>query len=351
MKTLLVTIVVSLSILLGCKSDIPGPAPAGPAWIVYTHETSPLVGNKINSIAVGADGKLWFATDSGASSFSTSSNSWATFRDSLRAVGTAVYKVNSICEAKDRSIWFGLTGGGVQRFNAQGSSGSTWIRYLPPTVGSYGIDALVADRSSAAQFGEVWVGSTGGVDYFKLQSTTAVTTSHFGQPPLPDSRVVTAAINPINNHIWFGTLTGGAAEVYFDISFSWTAHEAPALRGSRINGIAFDISNNVWFARNNGGAKLNLTSGNWSFYTPDSTGGRMPGGVVRSVETDLHSTRWFGTNSGLVRIADTTWTIFTKANSLLPSDTISAVKYDLRGNLWIGTPHGVAAFKEGGTTF
>ena len=123
------------------------------------------------------------------------------------------------------------------------------------------------------------------------------------------------------------------------------------LIGSRINGIAFDISNNVWFARNNGGAKLNLTSGNWTFYTPDSTGGRMPGGVVRSVETDLRSTRWFGTDSGLVRIADTTWTIFTKANSPLPSDTITAVRYDLRGNLWIGTPKGVAAFKETGTTF
>jgi ligand-binding sensor domain-containing protein len=123
------------------------------------------------------------------------------------------------------------------------------------------------------------------------------------------------------------------------------------VNSARVNDIAFDVATNVWFAKDIGVAALNINSNVWQNFTRDSTRGRLPSDVVHGVATDLHLTRWFGTDSGLVRLADTAWTTFNTSNSPLPSNQVTAVRYDQRGNLWIGTANGVAAYKHGGTTF
>ena len=78
----------------------------------------------------------------------------------------------------------------------------------------------------------------------------------------------------------------------------------------------------------------------------------MPAGEILAVTTDLGSTRWFGTDQGLVRLRDTTWTTFTMADiPELPGNVITALTYDKLGNLWIGTETGLAVFNETGTRF
>jgi ligand-binding sensor domain-containing protein len=164
--------------------------------------------------------------------------------------------------------------------------------------------------------------------------------------------VTCGTANIVDNHIWLGGQTNGVLEVYYDLTdYTWNLYTPTLDPGSQTNGIAFDLNDNVWLARNNGACSYNKTSGKWTFYVSDSTGGRMPNTYCRAVETDLHSSRWFGTDSGLVGLRDTSWVKFTAANSPLPSDTVSALKYDFRGNLWIGTPRGLAVYNPEGTQF
>jgi ligand-binding sensor domain-containing protein len=162
--------------------------------------------------------------------------------------------------------------------------------------------------------------------------------------------MVSAVTNPIDNHIWFGAQIGGAIEVYFDTDYRWGRYESPAEQ-YRVNSIAFDLTSNVWFGKEIGASRLHLTSGGWTYYTADSTNGQFPGGAVNSLETDYHTTRWFGTDSGVVLLEDTSYSRFTQDNSPLPNNRISSVELDLRGNLWIGTQFGVAVYRKGGTVF
>ena len=68
--------------------------------------------------------------------------------------------------------------------------------------------------------------------------------------------------------------------------------------------------------------------------------------------TNLFETRWFGTNHGLARLQDTTWTLFNRNNTpALGSDSITALAYDSRKNLWIWTANGVMVYNPEGTEF
>jgi ligand-binding sensor domain-containing protein len=343
----------SALLLISCKNDIPGPPERGPVWIVYTQSSSPLLNNHVNALNMTSDAKLLIGTDSGASMFAIRDNSWSTFKDSLTL--TSLKKVRAIAEGKDRSLWFGLLVGAA-RFNQYAQSTNRWERYsseLPSTA----VTAIAVDRSQGLQtvYGEVWIGtSSGAAKYHQSDETpgqwtdmTSGLTTYLGT-----RQVTFGTANILDNHIWLGGQIGGAVEVFYDLAgYSWVAYTPTFDPGSQTNGIAFDLNNTVWLARNNGACSYNKSSGIWTYYTADSTGGRMPNTYCRAVETDLHSSRWFGTDSGLVGLRDTSWVKFTAANSPLPSDTVSALKYDFRGNLWIGTPRGLAVYNPEGTQF
>ena len=134
-----------------------------------------------------------------------------------------------------------------------------------------------------------------------------------------------------------------------DGQLHWTPY--PLQLDSKINSIGFDLHNTVWFGAQNGVENLNVSSSVRGSYCADSTVSGSPCGPVRVVVTNHQSIRWFGTETGLARLSDTTWTHFTAENSPLPSDTVTALLYDFNQNLWIGTVNGLAVYNEAGITF
>ncbi|MBN1577572.1 MAG: hypothetical protein JW913_13520 [Chitinispirillaceae bacterium] len=46
---------------------------------------------------------------------------------------------------------------------------------------------------------------------------------------------------------------------------------------------------------------------------------------------------WVGTNAGLARYDDTAWSVFDTANSPLPGNRVFGIDFDNQGNLWTGT--------------
>ena len=337
----------------GCKEqDILPPPPPGPAWRVFHKSDTTLLDNKINAITVALDGRVWISTDLGASYFQR--GSWGWVRDSLYG-----YRVNSIVEAKDRSIWFCLSGGGVMRYRPFALSGAIWQRFTEPDLIYDVVNSSAADRSARTQYGELWFTSVFGISRFVQTSTESGSWFKYSQndsgqhvSQFPTNSFLVALTKPDDNTIWFGAEKGGAVFVTYGLAnLQWNVL-GPLFGDPRVISIGFDLFQHVWIGRDAGGVStIDFKTYTWTEYNSETTNGIIPGGRINAIVTDHQQIRWFGTDSGLVRFNNTTWTKYTTENSRLPSNTITALCYDVRGNLWVGTADGIIVYNENGVEF
>lgn len=75
----------------------------------------------------------------------------------------------------------------------------------------------------------------------------------------------------------------------------------------------------------------------------------MPQTSVLSIAFDKQGNTWFGTNGdGLVRLdaSQTNWTVYTTANSTLPSNCVYSVAVDKKGVVWVATAAGIVQIKN-----
>ena len=343
----------------GCSSPTAStPPPPTEKWQVFRQVPGGLINNHINSIYFDNSRRIWIATNDGVSYFS--GGAWASLRDSLTSNdghgGPPSHRVSSIVQGKDRSMWFGLTGGGVQRYNPL-SSIAVWTRYTGESTLHGLISDLIlsmtADVSNQSAYGEVWFTSALGISRFIGAANETGTWrfyTHDNTDQIPSNQVW-ASVNKLDdNSMWFGTQSGGAVSVEYGLAgLDWTRY--PLRVDSKINSVAFDLHNTVWFGTQDGAESFNTQSSVWTSFRADSAGTQLPPGPVNAVVTNHQNVRWFGTNSGLARFNDTTWTQFTRANSPLPSDTITALAFDFNQNIWIGTLNGVAVYNGSGVHF
>lgn len=344
------TVVVLISFgFQACRETNLGPPQAGPQWISFNSSNSGLLNNHVNAILTDAVGVLWIATDSGACSLSY--GSWNSIVDELTFQTNAGPKstVTSIALGSDASLWFGLAGGGLARYNQRAVT-TVWRRFTTADgIPSNFVLSVAADQ----KLGWIWCSSldSGVARFIPMTNETGVwarfTSSN---STLPSDIVRCVAYNPIDFSIWFGTQFNGV--VYINGGGDW---QQPIIFPGPVNfpvdAIAFDV-NTTWFATWDGILSFAPETYVWRKYISTNTRGVVPVGIVNAVTTDYLTTRWFGTNAGIVRLSDTSWAKFNRENTpQLPSDTITALTRDFRGNLWIGTPNGVAVYNEAGVKF
>jgi ligand-binding sensor domain-containing protein len=212
------------------------------------------------------------------------------------------------------------------------------------------VAAVAADLSNATIDGEMWI-VTGGLNRVILNSTNGGTWIDYQSPQIPSNQNTVAVTSPLDYSIWIGSVSNGMEMVTYTPNFAISNIPIPSGYVGKITGIAFDGNHNVWMSKDIGVSAVNLLSNNWIHYKSADTSGHLPRGNVNAVASDLGPNRWFGTDSGLVHLVDTTWSRFTTANSPLPNDTVTSLSYDTRGNLWIGTRNGAAAYRPEGTRF
>ena len=346
----------------GCDKVPSSSFPREAKWVVYQASSTGIANNVGNCVFTDGQGNVWIGTDSGASFFSK--NVWSNLYDSLTyinyikippysVVGSAVA---SITGGKDGSLWFGLVGGGVERFN-KSNPGQAWIRYGDPDLPSNIVFGLAAEQQ---ELGEVWVGTDNGIGRFvpadnPLNLNQGVWTTYTQQSDpthVPLSFIGAVALNPIDNSIW---LAVDYMQVeYYDIDDDhWgEIYTLPPQVQATITSIAFDNTDHAWVGTYGGVGVLNVNTSVWEhFYNAQdpATQGHFPNSVVNCVTTDFVSDRWFGTNQGLVELNGTTCTLYTQQNSPLPSDSVRGVGYDRSGNLWIATTDGVVEYNPLGT--
>ena len=349
--------VVCLSVLgSGCKTDFTPPTPPGPPWFVLTKANSPLPDNKINALARDADGKIWMATDSGACAFL--SMNWTIIRDSLDFLtyygdtSSITRTVTSIAIGKDQSIWFALLGGGVARYRPN-SSFLAWHRYKVDPDGLV-FNTVLSAAAEVRDPGYVWFATRLGISRYTPSIDPYVgvwsTFNLKNTPELKSDQISLVVTNINDNSMWFGIQTGVVVRSTFDFILRWVDRSPPGNLWE-IRSIAFDPLNNEWIGTIHDVWNHIPLEGKWVHYTYYSTKGSLPDGPVNAIIADSVNSTWLGTNGGLIHIKDTTWSAFTRSNSLLPCDTVTALLIDYSGNLWIGTADGVAAYNPGGVRY
>ncbi|MGA2624555.1 MAG: two-component regulator propeller domain-containing protein [Bacteroidota bacterium] len=348
---LLIAALAVLSGIIGCAGETtaPKPEPRGPVWVVFNTQNSGIASDSINCIMQDVNGSMWFGTDNGASNLLE--GSWSNYQKQLEFVtqhGGIGRVVNALAVGKDGSVWFGLNGGGIRRFNRFGATGAQWLMYTMPSLASNFVLGEAEDTP-----GNVWVGTSQGANEFiPTQSATdplGGSWRSLTNGVLPAEPIRAVSINPADNSIWFGTDNQGI--VWTDGDLNWYI-DAPRDKPFPVTSLAFDANNILWVGTLGDWAYM-YTQGSfeWMQYSDTSSAGCpvSVSSIVYSVAVDYHGTAWFGTDQGLSRYDRKNWTTFTHSNSPVPNDEITALLIDYNGNLWIGTTNGVAVYNAAGT--
>jgi ligand-binding sensor domain-containing protein len=83
------------------------------------------------------------------------------------------------------------------------------------------------------------------------------------------------------------------------------------------------------------GGLVRLKNESTSIFTKANSA--IPSNMVRALAIEKNGTLWVATLSGLGRLKDNSWTVFTTENSDLPTTSISKLAVDSSGKLWLGT--------------
>ena len=347
MKTYIVILIcISLGLFFaGCEDPVTStPTPRDEPWKVFTDENSPLENDAINSIVIGGLGERWIATDAGA--YKYASKSWEKIQSQIEyqtAFG-ASSKVNCIATGHDGTIWFGLAGGGIKRM-MRGYSGSVWQSHVAPDLTSDMVYSLTIDNA-----GHVWAGTAAGVSRFVPTGPTIAEGRWLrytaGNSPLLDEPIRTMGQSPVDNLLWIGTYTQGV--ISYDGDADWNIY-SPLNEPFPIISMTFTYGRAIWFGTYADWAyKYDIPTMEWAQVADSAHGGGLPSNFVNALAFGRNGEIWFGTPNGLTQLKGTEWKTWTSADSPLPDNNIRALVVDGRGNLWIGTRNGLAEFNEMG---
>ena len=353
MRISLLSLTIVVSILsFGCHQDLGTPVSPGPKWRVFTKETTPLVSNTVNAVAVDAQDIVWFGTDGGASTLRNTV--WNFYVDQLAytsynaSIPTTEHAVNSIAFGTDGSTWFGLRGGGVRRF-LPSSTNLMWTSYSaednPPSFTGNNIIQLVADNFGPNGSSEIWTASYpfGGASRYLPRNTLPllgdwrILTTADG---LPSNYITSLQVNFAQRTIWFGSGYGDLMS--WDNGMQWVRTVLPNGYNGPVQCITFEGSNILWVGTVDGAFRRTVS---WRFFT---IADGLPSNTVHTIVVDPHGVKWIGTDGGLTRYDNYTMTTFNHTNSPLPDDHVNALALDLDARIWIGTNHGAAVYNPDG---
>ncbi len=337
---------VLVNLFVGCDEIQSPESKRGPVWIIYNTANSPLVSDTINSIFIEVSGTKWFATDNGANGLT--SGGWLRFRDTLgyqTPLGSS-WKVTSITVGTDQSLWFGLAGGGVKRYNLRDVRGDFWVTYQSPTINADYVYSIGTDNA-----GGIWVGTASGASRFIPSFSTPGDGTWYKytstNSPFPDEPIRSMRLGSIDNLMYFGTQGHGIVTYDGDLVCNI---DSPSDQPFPIVSIAFSPPSSAWLGTFADWAyKYSLQTYEWTPTGDSSHGGGLKDPFVNAVAVGQDGTIWFGTNKGLTSLTGTIWNTLSRTNSPLPSDTITALGFDGQNNLWIGTRNGLAEFNPQGT--
>ncbi len=328
----------------GCNKNFGDLPPPGPKWRVFTKESTPIVDNVVNAVAIDAQGIVWFGTNHGASSLQ--STVWASyiaplaFLTSGQGGADTSYAVQSITTSVDGSTWFGLAGGGIRRY-LPNSAGHVWTSYssndLPDGPSGDNIWQMATDQYTQTGVNEIWfIPFGGGVSVFTPDAANPLTGvwKQYGYPgALPSNYIYSVQVNYSRRLIYFGSNLGDLA------SFDGLLWSYDHVYNGEIKCISFEGANGIWLGTVDG--VFTKRNGAWVKLT---TADGLPSNNIHDITVDVQGVKWIASDGGFTRFDNSTWTTFTHTNSPLLTDTVNALAIGRDGKIWMGTSQGAAVY-------
>jgi len=326
-------------------------------------------------MAEAPDGEVWIADTTGRTARPI-------MRQSGRKLGITV-GVESVCVLFDsnRSLWVGLIQGGLRRVADSRQLERNALDEFSTRDGlsSGGVYSALEDRE-----GNIWFGTTGGLDRFRENKVTPysnreglipdqkiamaptqdgsvwfvsytrdtvqrfrqgrITTSKLPLYSRSDSTRILSLNADRNNHVWAGGSFKLAEGV--DGRFSYT-RGPPIEKGAMVHAIARDAGGNLWitvWGGEKGGGPLRLRDGNWTDFR-----GRvnLPQYRCRVLYGDPLGRVWLGFEDGEVAVRENEEFHVYSSKDGLPGGRVLAITSDQAGNFWIGTEGGLSRFDKG----
>jgi ligand-binding sensor domain-containing protein len=293
-------------------------------WTHFDTENSPLLDNRVSSIAIDHDNNLWGAY-AGAGGFGNGivkfdGESWIHYNTTNS--GLANDDIRDIAVDLQGNLWFACYNAGIVKFN-----GTTWIRHYSFNSNIAGNDVVDIEFDSN---GNLWVGCYfSGVSKFDGTTWTTYTKNN---APFPDSNCISDLTIDNANNVWVGMDCGGGMAKFSSSSGTWTGYTTSnsSIPDHTVTSLLADALGVIWASHIN----INVSSFNGSTWTaydvPDA---------IDKFALDMQGDLW-GCGYGLFKFENEVWTEIAIPEA---ADTTYALGLAVgtAGNFWLSTYAGL----------
>jgi ligand-binding sensor domain-containing protein/serine phosphatase RsbU (regulator of sigma subunit) len=182
------------------------------------------------------------------------------------------------------------------------------------------------------KFGNIWMGTGGGVTKYDGQTFT-----HYTETEGLCNNDVLSMLEDKKGNLWFGTHGGGVSR--YDGKFFSTFDINNGL-ADVILSMAEDDKGGLWFAHHDGGVSRydgKVSAGGHIKFDKFTGKQGFTNKPVRRIFKDKSGVLWFGTEGdGVIKYDGTTFYHYTKKQGL-PNNSILTIIEDKESNLWFGT--------------
>ncbi|MFC2139419.1 PEGA domain-containing protein [Bacteroidota bacterium] len=176
-------------------------------------------------------------------------------------------------------------------------------------------------------------------DEISLASVTMVDTTIWNDFTTDNSGIISDDLTCItidaNNFIWVGTYANGV-EMFDGNSWTHFNMSSDGLPNDSITCITASDDGEIWLGTRNGFARY--YNGTWYNYGM---------GFIEDIEIDDEGTKWIGSYGGLIKLTESTLTLYNTSSAEFPDNRITEVVIDQLGNKWLGTyGYGILKFNS-----
>jgi diguanylate cyclase (GGDEF)-like protein len=381
--------------------------PRNSRWRVYREVPADAPGystalpdNRVQSLLLDSQGRLWVGMIRGLSWFDASSETFSSYRrDEAEVRSLPDDYITSLAEDRGGSLWIGTKFGGLAKWNPrtwtfghvrasaeEGYSDRNIMAFAEDKVGrlwvgTFGSGINLVDRSSGrvsairhvqgmrtslsdervmamleGSAGDMWVGTMGGgLNRFDTQTLKAEVFQHDPRVPTSLGAQGVMSLLEVDKQLWVGTFGGGISR--FDARTRRFENLRPGpedglhLSSGRVTALARDRAGHVWIGTDGGGLNVwDQKTRRIYYYKRGATQlDTLSADTIYSILVDDAGSVWIGTRGGgLDRVLNPEdaphglrFVNFSEAHGL-PNNSVYGLRADGTGNIWVSTNFGLA---------
>ena len=296
-------------------------------WFNFTTANSDIPSNHVTAIAL-SDTAYWIGTKNGLAAFNYATNTWTVFTSANTSNNLGSNHINDIYIDANGTLYI-ATEQGLTKYN-----GTTWTKYTQAStslgLGSDQINAITEDASGnlliATDYGFSTVSKStmsGWALYYSFNSPTMGPnmTNIFRDVYFCVDRNLTALCGNDGLMIWNGT------------TFSRFYSANTGLTSTNLKNLARTPDGGVWMSMSGGGVFQSGVNGQLLLTAANSG---MPANSIQDMSVGLDGAVAVATSSGVGRYANGSWTNYTTAGAVLPSNLAYVVEAGINKSLYVG---------------